>query len=389
MLASRALDNKDLESIMLGTGQKKTDEHIIRPIDLVSTIVTLAELKPELNYVSGVGEGIADYMHMHGSPNISISDAAHLGVVLGWNYSDGFCSIILGFALLLDEESHLKKQNKVKGILNILSGIQLFLFTHQEFIMQLAAYGASALSGPAFAAAMLVDWINAGIDLYQAEKLMTFEGWMDDAVKQVNHIDTRLASPELSKEKKIELTQKRDALLDDIGARSRVYRHAPLTEDEEDRPAKLDKMLSQLKYKIDYNSKPSTQDIDRNDAIRKKLKKERDEKRANFILKGLSFIGMALLAVASFGFPPVGIAGLAVVGVVAACYAVKHGINLFQKITQKPEPKPQSRHTFFQPAKSTRLQERPKALPAKGTSAANERVMRAQPRIEGTSSRRR
>src|SRR3990167_7259283 len=76
-----------------------------------------------------------------------------------FNYPDGLCGIVTGIQQLSDEENCHQTQNKIKGALNIVSGVQLLLFSYMPFLQ----FGATTFAGPAFALAMLADIINASI----------------------------------------------------------------------------------------------------------------------------------------------------------------------------------------------------------------------------------
>ena len=299
---------------------------------------------------------------------ISLSSKSLLGVTLGWNYIDGVYSCMMGMKQLLDEDDYRRTQNKIKGILNIISGVQLFLFSYNPmFTSAIGLSGGAALASPSFALAMLCDFLNASIDFYQACQEVEFEGWIKERVKQVNYLEKRIEKIEnkLNENnenknliaKKIKLEAKREKILLNMGIRSRVYNKAinsgekpPLSTDFE---TLLSPLKSETKNKINFDAEPSQLDIEIDKSIQQKCTNQYREGRKDVIFKGFSFIGMSLLAAAPIvllaagvPFPPLLILGLGLTSMVALHYTIKHGDKLLNKFDQV---KTNMKQRFFKP----------------------------------------
>ena len=116
-----------------------------------------------------------------------------LGIALGWNYADSVYSITQGIRQILDEEDYRQTQNKIKGIVNIISGIEMFVFSYNPALTAaLGLAGGAALASPAFALAMLCDLITATIDFYNAQKEVEFQGWLEERIKEINYLEKRI-----------------------------------------------------------------------------------------------------------------------------------------------------------------------------------------------------
>jgi hypothetical protein len=207
----------------------------------------IAESKPEtVNYIPGVIlTGLT--LPLHEGMRVINNSKVDLFLPLIWNYSDALCSIYNGIYLMTTAYDEKNKPNGdliyTKGVLNLISGIQLILFTWRDLWTFLPKdvmpfWVGTNLAGPSFAIAMLIDLICAAIDFHMAkEKLQK--------------------APFASEEYDIALTE---------------YKAASV----------------------------------------------------NLVLKTFSFIGMSLLALASFGCPFLMLPGLIVVSMVAAAYLYKY-----------------------------------------------------------------
>lgn len=295
-----------------------------------------------------------------------ISPNAGLGIALGWNYVDAVYAIGLGTLQLLDEEDYRQTQNKVKGVFNIISGVQLFLLSYNPYLTAvLGLTGGAALAAPAFALAMACDLVTASIDLYNASKEVEFEGWLEERAKEIHYNQSRIqklteqiqeveTSNKTPAEKKSEiayleakiimLKDKINKIEDNLYARSRVYCNEEMpnseTQEKAARQWKVEKILDKynpshnkdrLKVELKKNVTERDRSIDNN--IQADLEKNYKENRINFFIKTASLVGMTLLAVSAFvSCPPVLITGLAITSVVATYYIYKNGGNIMQAV---------------------------------------------------------
>ena len=242
------------------------------------------------------------------------------GITLGWNYLDAVYAMIAGVLQWSDQDSHERLANKIKGTLNIFSGIQLFAFSYNPPLCIALGLGSSiALAGSSFAVAMLIDAIVAAIDCYRAYQLTTFSGWQAAKQQELDH-------------KKIQCKKLEDKL---------NLLTSNIDQDEEKNLQTEDSdQIKYLKAKTTLLNK-QIKDIDaewqlteneyQNDC-QQKLATHYHQHVINLVFKTTSFIGMALLAVTSFvTCPPLFITGLALVSIVAAYYLYKNGSHLYQK----------------------------------------------------------
>jgi hypothetical protein len=148
--------------------------------------------EPEINYY---GFTLVNLLNSPAVGAIKLSDAVSNTILPTiWNYLDGACAISVGLNQLLDEDNYRQGQMKVKGLLNILSGIQLFILSYNPpLATALGVTGAPAvLAGSSFALAMLVDLITASIDFYNTYKESEINGWLEEKQKEYTFISDRL-----------------------------------------------------------------------------------------------------------------------------------------------------------------------------------------------------
>ncbi len=181
---------------------------------------------------------------MNSSITIPSDTITQVIVPVGGNYLSGLTDIIEAARLLRDKESHYSIGNTVKGCLNVLSTLELAAFsfnpavTNQLLLLTgLPIFAAAAsLAGGAYALKSLKDAINHSIDLYNLAKRASFEGWLEDTLLQITHLeklerafaDKCNASAQLNdiieyKNQISELQGKISSLLDDVEARCRTY----------------------------------------------------------------------------------------------------------------------------------------------------------------------
>lgn len=324
----------------------------------------------EWNYTVGVPLTIGQTITSICNPaNAFDSAAACTGLAVGWNYADGVLAIAAGVTQLMDKENYRQSQNKAKGLLNIISGIQLFAFSYNPALTAaLGLTGGAALAAPSFALAMLCDLINASIDLYNAEVESTFEGWLEERYKELQYNNDRVA--ELKKQRTLlqadsSSKRKRDFSLfsnnsteqkiqeisetierieqskikpikERIDVLTRVYIQ-DAGEDKKDE-YKENVLAIRKQYGItDALSDTPISQADRNDyrAFIYKQEKAAIQARITFALKVASFIGMSLLAVAAFTTcPPVLIVGLTITAVVATAYLIRNSKKIHAAVNE-------------------------------------------------------
>ncbi len=115
----------------------------------------LSEIKPELNYVIGVQTGTLAKAKL-----INLPDSLSQGITLGWNYSDGICSLLSAGLSLLDEDSA-SCEKRLKAFFQVAPGLQLIALT---------AYNPTRYAAPSFALATLADFgiaLNEMLSAYQ------------------------------------------------------------------------------------------------------------------------------------------------------------------------------------------------------------------------------
>lgn len=359
--------------------------------NLAAVLQTIPQMIP----VSGdVSQSLTDTAQAMSMPNM-----ASLGISVGFNYLDGLINIISGVTLIMDEEDCHVTQNKTKGIAQIIAGALALAVSYNPALEAAVGLGAGAFAGPAFAFMTLVDLINSSVDFYDASKKVSMEGWLDEQVKEINYIDKRIEKlhhklSELNNKhykhddkrehlvdklnKKInELNKKKNTLTNEFNLRSKIYCYGenenPLSElnnkEYNRRNTFVNSKLKQIKNNqsarlADFketptrimkdnkvysnaNLKPTLLERERSNEIQMRLIEDYKEKRANLILKTLSFIGATLFAIAPFSgpaAPALYASGLIITLFVTGYYIYKHrakieeaGNRLLTKM----------KHTFF------------------------------------------
>lgn len=330
----------------------------------------------ELNYIHGTGIDDLTTGHV-----FSLSPDVSMGIAVGWNYLDGIYSIILGLHQLFDEEDHHQMQNKAKGLLNIISGIQMFAFSYNPpLTAALGLTGATALAAPAFALSMLCDLITASIDFCNAYKEAEFSGWLDERVKEVNFLQKRIdkieqqIADEIKKQeekneteiqssliltlqkKKKQLEARQFALKMTMETRCRVYCHDENNLLKTKEADIIKNTLKNLNMKgndggyssIDYITPPTEHQKLKNEKIQIALNHQYEKSRTYLGIRSLSFVGMTLLAIAPFvssaAFPPLLITGLAIITIVGSYYFLKNSEKIINTLG---EMKKTIQHRFF------------------------------------------
>lgn len=274
-------------------------------------VMKAAETKPELNYTAGmVAMDLAAAQAFHLTPLVNEL------TIVGWNYSDAICSLVVGTAYLLDNESYNQTQIKAKGVINIFSGLQLFFFTYQRHLIQWGTHaltGMTAFAAPAFALAMFCDMVCAIIDFCKAYKELSYEGWKDERQTELKFLN-----------KKIDYYKAKETL------------NGQLSKSDQKKLDKFIKCREEVEIQMD-NCESSHTPTKMNALMKRERQVEAtfDKARLNLILKTASFVGMSILAVASFvSCPPLTIVGMVICSLVAAGYIYKHASTIAE-IAQK------------------------------------------------------
>ncbi len=261
-----------------------------------------------------------------------LAEGANDGISMGSDYIDGLCCIVNGVLLLLDESSAHQTQNKVLGSLSIVNGVTQALFAYQNFL-PVAALCGSALASPVFALGILIDLSISAVNLHYAAKKTSFEGWLEETLLEIEHLDKKMAAETTSAGKNA-CKYKIECLTREVEARSKVYFHhakADAKKAAEGTITKaIQKTLSTLSLKTreplqaitntrSYSTEPSPQERHFDQKKQEKLTKDFTKLKFLIAAKVLSVIGMTLIAIAGFTCPPALIAGL-----VFACAAVAY-----------------------------------------------------------------
>ena len=246
----------------------------------------------EINYI--LGSALNDLTNLrHNAGEIRLSTKAIIGVTVSWNYLDGVYNFMLALGQFLDTSDYRYWTNVLKGLINVFSGVQLFIFSYNPPLnAALKLQGPIALAGSSFALAMFTDLICNSIDFYNATKKTYFSGWLEEKIKEYQYA----------------LKQKYDTkdLVKNIRARCIVY-----TNQDPAKLKKLNKLFNRL-LKDSVKNKTILEALPKDlDKISDK-KKERDRRiqyeveqsyrinRTLIFIKAMSMFGMIFLAVSSF-----------------------------------------------------------------------------------------
>ncbi len=270
----------------------------------------------EWNYAVGVP------LNYVASFSKAIPKPASLGISLGWNYLDAIYCIAQGMEQLCDETDYRQTENKIKGVANILSGVQMFLLSYNPALTcVLGLSGGAALIAPSFALSMGFDLVTAVIDYQHAQKEVTFEGWKKEREKEINFYQSKIKKLEKinSQDKKIDLLKKKKEKVEgQINLRA-SFQNNNLTS--------LETEIKRIENMWDKNEddRKKLENLKQEKCIHEKLHENYQKQRTNLFVKTASFVGMTCLAVAScVSCPPLLMAGLAITVMVAAFYIYKN-----------------------------------------------------------------
>lgn len=304
------------------------------PLFFAEPIPGVAE--PEINYYSFT------LLNSLSSPPVSAfslpTNVANIALPVVWNYLDGACALAVGLQQLIDEDNYRQKQMKIKGLLNIFSGMQLFLLSYNPpLVAALGITGApAALAGTSFAIAMVVDAITAAIDFANAWKEREINGWLEERCQEYLFLQKRIQSlteeaaitqNRVIREKIAALQLQKDNLAETISLRYRVNRF------------NINKrQLSLLEQIIAIEDTNATAEDYLKDAeIQVLCEKKYTAAGSNLLVKLASLIGMMLLAASVIALlttvpSAVPFTGLAITVLVAAVYFYRHQQEIRQTL---------------------------------------------------------
>ena len=151
---------------------------------------------PELDYI--VGTTITDLTNLKNSASSTqLSPATITKIIVGWNYLDAIFNFMFATSLFADTRDYRYRYNVVKGILNVLEGIELFVFSYNPPLnAALKLKGGIALAGTAFAIGMVADVVCAAIDFQKIYRESYFPTWLEEKLKAyqyalANDLDTK------------------------------------------------------------------------------------------------------------------------------------------------------------------------------------------------------
>jgi hypothetical protein len=269
---------------------------------------------------------------------------------LAWNYVDGGCSVLGGLIQLTDHYHHRPIVNKIKGLVNCLSGVQS---------IALSAISFSVFGAPAFAAGSGIGFALSLDEVIRAKKRQrSFDYWVKDSLAELDRINAVII-PDLEKQIAAltamkdkgdlslwTLKRKQKHLADYLGKKKEIeddlihrlaFRNGasepkykaelerleklltqdrPETKNFDDKTRAFLKTLPEKASLIDF---PTAQKREK-DIIQKDAKAFSDASKNTFIW-GVAFVGMLCLC---FPVPGAQIAGLAFVGLASALYLIKN-----------------------------------------------------------------
>lgn len=334
-------------ALVLGANQEKrlSDQELVELFEfwrhpLIRFYRYLGTRGTEWNYTFGAPLSIYTQIQTAFQVSTPISPAAGLGISVGWNYLDGICDINQGLFQLFDEEDYRQSQNKVKGVINIISGLQSFLLSYNPVLTAaIGLSGGAALAPAAFAIALFADVVIAAIDFHNANKESEFEGWLDECAKNIAYKQQRIKEFELKLKSpcalgnnenryitaKIKvLNSEIEKIWQDIYARSRVHCNKTSREFIPILESHLT-VTPEMKQQLTGNLQPD--DLKKDEEIQKRLTKNFNDNAFNLAFKAASFVGMALIALSPL-CPALLIVGLILTACVAAFYIYKHKIDI-------------------------------------------------------------
>lgn len=313
---------------------------------------------PEVTYYGSTMISVLSTPRVHA---ISLPKSISLTVLpVLWNYLDATAAITVGLNYLLDEKNYRRSQTMAKGLLYILSGLQSFVLTYNPaLVAALGITGApAALAGTAFAFSTLIDFLVATIDFCNAYKMSQFSGWMDEKMGEYDFICA--AIQELNAENTL-----LNGSIDDLELKENIQWATNLNKAKiQEFEARLDELNNSIKIraKVNKSSLSPTQTsflqkhgLDDATAISADetafdtqlnalLNNECNSSRNQLLIKFASFVGIALIAIATFILlttcpQAIFAVGLSITILVSAVYLHRHKEMIDNKFS-----------AFFKPA---------------------------------------
>jgi hypothetical protein len=258
-----------------------------------------------------VGTGFIDALR---AERVTPALVIGIGAVL-WNYLDAVAAIQRGFDLLDNEDNYHQTENKIKGTLSILAGVQLLLLSYNP------ATGL-VLAAPSFALSVGIDLVCTVIDYISASREVT------EQRKELNNTLT-VKNPSINStpeacnkklaERILKIQQRQKTICSDIMARTRV-RFA------ENRVSMEFFQEIEKKYKLPGAVTTTLEEDGKRDReIQKEVVAKQSKHLVDMVVRTASFVGLTLLAATAFvACPPMLAVGLTLVSMVAIYNIWKH-----------------------------------------------------------------
>ncbi len=286
-----------------------------------------------------------------------------------WNYADAGCTIMVGARQLTDETTHRPIASKVKGMVNILSGVTVIALTGVSF---------TVFGGPMFAAGCGVGFVLSLDESIRAGRRFADPAyWLADSVAQIIKLDELIQKSQAEiaimeqvlaqsdnsvakwalQRKKLRLQQftadfgelQQDVLIrlktlkyQDDEARStehsaminNVLANANLSKTPQTDSLRLfsvaiDTVLTQSKEDRATACKTANHELDEQ-SIQRKCKKQLQQASQDSLIWGVAFTGSLLLCIPGLQIP-----GLALLAVAAALSLHKNSDQIFAYIKEK------------------------------------------------------
>jgi hypothetical protein len=320
-------------------------ERLKIPYSIARPIAGIQE--SEINYVGFTALTILS------NPNVNqvklSPQMAGMVVPVLWGYLDGACAMVVGMEQLLNEDDYRQTQLKIKGMLNIFSGMQLFALSYNPALVAALGItgGPAALAGGAFALSTLVDVITTSIDYCNACKEQNIEGWFDERIKEYTFICKKITTLEKELEALQLLPEEDNLFINDIQKELQALRlrQTCIKNDVQCRwkvnqntitSASKDELKKVFEQPLNMGEITAAERV-RDHEIQSALNKSLVNAKTQLAIKVASFVGIALLAVATFALvttcpPQVVLLGLAITTVVAAAYLSNHQKNIRQQL---------------------------------------------------------
>lgn len=292
--------------------------------------VYFAEHGSELDYIVGTILNDLTNRLKGSSSDIQLSDTAKTGVVIWWNYMDGLFDFMLALNQFTDTSNYRYRQNVIKGILNTVAAVQLYVFTYNPPLSKaMGMKGDTPLAGIVFAISTFTDFLCALFDFYNAYKETSILGWLDEKIKEV------LFAHAKGHESK--------ALVKDIRARSKAYVGKDLEKNNQLMTFFTEKFPNDTEHGFLFVKITSSLDTvrfkhrERDLDIQNEVNQVYRANRTSISMKGMSLTGMVLLAVASFvdlasnNYPIFMTLGLASTTLVASYYFILNAERIADK----------------------------------------------------------